>query len=374
MRYYIILIGFVLILVGCGSVEEVVLEQEWVSSPHLLLKSDNIVRELQFETIYRFETAPEDTAVIEDEEESVEDAVVIEDAAIIEDESLGAGLEESNAVANGGDNVEKEKRRDTEKDEQDSKKDKVEDSEDAFFPEEKKVENVEPRDALPGGTYRKFRYFDSDVHVYVSGPGERLAVTNGGVGSSFRPLSGISLPNEVAKINFGFFGGEIRHIGMYLVDGSYTSTPDDRFVDLHYYRDGRIEIKNYGSDLASSEVERLREETYFVVGTSYSVVQNGVKNLENAHHFNHSTQRRPRTVFGQRSDGRFLFVVVDGGSRSNAGVTAEQSAEIMLDLGSVQAVNLDGGGSSTFIVDGVLKNRPSDGFERNIGSAMFLVR
>jgi len=38
----------------------------------------------------------------------------------------------------------------------------------------------------------------------------------------------------------------------------------------------------------------------------------------------------------------------------------DEFAEIMQNLGAVQALNLDGGGSSTMVVEGVVVNRPSD--------------
>ena len=44
------------------------------------------------------------------------------------------------------------------------------------------------------------------------------------------------------------------------------------------------------------------------------------------------------------------FIVVD----------LHEFAEILLDYGFVQAINLDGGGSATYVVDGVLANYPSD--------------
>jgi exopolysaccharide biosynthesis protein len=70
------------------------------------------------------------------------------------------------------------------------------------------------------------------------------------------------------------------------------------------------------------------------------------------------------------------MVVVDGRTSANLGVTAQQSAEIMRELGAYQAVNLDGGGSSTMVVveNGkvVLKNRPGNpgGVERAVGSVI----
>ena len=46
----------------------------------------------------------------------------------------------------------------------------------------------------------------------------------------------------------------------------------------------------------------------------------------------------------------------------------------MLDLGAVDAMNLDGGGSSEMIVDGQIVNQPSDGRERRIGAGIAVVK
>ena len=72
------------------------------------------------------------------------------------------------------------------------------------------------------------------------------------------------------------------------------------------------------------------------------------------------------------------MVVVDGRTSKSLGLTARQSAELMLSLGCITATNLDGGGSSEMIevVNGVIKvlNKPSDGVERSIGSALLVYK
>jgi exopolysaccharide biosynthesis protein len=45
----------------------------------------------------------------------------------------------------------------------------------------------------------------------------------------------------------------------------------------------------------------------------------------------------------------------------------------MRDLGAVDALNLDGGGSSEMVVDGEVVNRPSDGRERRITNAVLIL-
>jgi exopolysaccharide biosynthesis protein len=51
----------------------------------------------------------------------------------------------------------------------------------------------------------------------------------------------------------------------------------------------------------------------------------------------------------------------------------DEFARIMRDLGAVDALNLDGGGSSTMVVQGEVVNRPSDGRERSISSAILIL-
>lgn len=84
----------------------------------------------------------------------------------------------------------------------------------------------------------------------------------------------------------------------------------------------------------------------------------------------HCGARNPRTAVGLTSDGRTLIlVVVDGRSTSSAGMTCNELASLMVDLGAHDALNLDGGGSSAMWVRGVgVVNRPSDGSERVVAN------
>jgi exopolysaccharide biosynthesis protein len=82
----------------------------------------------------------------------------------------------------------------------------------------------------------------------------------------------------------------------------------------------------------------------------------------------------PRTGIGVRADGKIILVVVDGRrKRWSVGPTLFGFARIMKDLGAVQALNLDGGGSTTMVVNGELVNKPSDGFERHISNAVLVL-
>jgi hypothetical protein len=71
--------------------------------------------------------------------------------------------------------------------------------------------------------------------------------------------------------------------------------------------------------------------------------------------------RNPRTLVGVRADGTLLLVTVDGRAPGwSVGMTLREAARLMRSLGARDALNLDGGGSSTMTVRGEVVNRPSD--------------
>ena len=86
--------------------------------------------------------------------------------------------------------------------------------------------------------------------------------------------------------------------------------------------------------------------------------------------------RNPRSAIGFSRDGTTLYLLtVDGRSAKSVGVTLVDLARIMRRLGAWQALNFDGGGSTTMVIDGTVVNTPSDtGGERVVGRALMVVR
>ena len=87
--------------------------------------------------------------------------------------------------------------------------------------------------------------------------------------------------------------------------------------------------------------------------------------------------RHPRTAIGSTKDGKQLILVtVDGRQNSSIGMTQTEMAQLLLELGAFNALNLDGGGSTTLVsrtpgtneLDVV--NKPSDGTQRSISNAV----
>ena len=67
----------------------------------------------------------------------------------------------------------------------------------------------------------------------------------------------------------------------------------------------------------------------------------------------------PRTAIGQRADGAVLMLAIDGRQTHSIGATYEDVAEIMLDYGAVNAMNLDGGSSTCMYFEGEYVNQCS---------------
>lgn len=86
------------------------------------------------------------------------------------------------------------------------------------------------------------------------------------------------------------------------------------------------------------------------------------------------TTRHPRTALGW-NDKSFFLVVVDGRQEKlSDGMTCDELAALMLELGCTEAMNLDGGGSSTLWLGGKVVNSPSDGRERRVANGLVLLR
>ena len=65
-----------------------------------------------------------------------------------------------------------------------------------------------------------------------------------------------------------------------------------------------------------------------------------------------ATGLNPRTVIGQNADGAIVLLVADGRDADSPGASYGDMAQLCLELGMVSALNLDGGPSSTMVIEG----------------------
>ena len=86
------------------------------------------------------------------------------------------------------------------------------------------------------------------------------------------------------------------------------------------------------------------------------------------------TSNRPRTAIGYNPelDKLVYFVCQGDGYDSCPGLTLEDVANVMLGIGCTETCNLDGGGSSCMLINGIETIKPSDGKQRSVVSAVAL--
>lgn len=162
--------------------------------------------------------------------------------------------------------------------------------------------------------------------------------------------------------------------------------------------DGAV-LSAYGNGLRTKEVQAMADgdtvkvllttlprtptgaSPRMIIGGWPRILRNGVSVAEDAPTVEgtisrNAEMRHPRTAVGFSRDSATLYVLtVDGRSQASVGVTLVELARIMRRLGAWQAMNFDGGGSTSMVVEGKLMNVVSDtSGERAVGNALFVVR
>ena len=167
--------------------------------------------------------------------------------------------------------------------------------------------------------------------------------------------------------------------GLLMMEGVEYQAPDNQDHDGY----GFFGILKDGSAIIGSTEEyyELKEKGLIMEGIDNfgcTLVKNG--ELAAEYWATHTQARETRSAIGITKTGKVVFMVLEGRQepRSCGGSFAE-IAQIMLDAGCVDAINLDGGGSSTMLAqypgqsDVELVNKPSDGFERSVSASLMIV-
>jgi hypothetical protein len=215
--------------------------------------------------------------------------------------------------------------------------------------------------------YRKMRRFSSYVHIVEMDPATyRLDITEGIPGKleKLSAMYGEPRLDEITwiRMNAQFFGGSSRGYGSFVdpTDDLPDKPSQPGYTDLTY-KNGRLQVGTGGD---------------FTIGTSYSIIVAGKTEYKYADwHKAIMDARHPRSMAGSLKNGNNIFIVADGRWLNlSLGITAQQQAELGHELGCVDLVNFDGGGSSQIMIGDEIKNRPSDGKERAIISAIVAYR
>ncbi|HUX38265.1 MAG TPA: phosphodiester glycosidase family protein [Rectinemataceae bacterium] len=149
--------------------------------------------------------------------------------------------------------------------------------------------------------------------------------------------------------------GETLYLsGVLLVDGQLYAAPARRYVALAFATDGRASVVQQG-ELGDGG------NWHIVVGGFFALLRDGEIIAR-------KSPRQPMTVAGVEAGGQGLILaVIEGRRPASAGVSEAEAAQLLLDLGSVDGMSFDGGGSSSMAIGGEgkelrLVNPPAPGF------------
>ena len=180
--------------------------------------------------------------------------------------------------------------------------------------------------------------------------------------------------NVVAGVNASFYNMTTgQPMGITYIDGvSFgTSSYDNFFAVL---KDGSAVI-DYAKNLGNYTGDKAIMQA---AGGSQWIVRDG-KDVTATASGSYNTDRHCRTSVGITADGKVVFMALDGRQEPfSCGGSMHEIAQIMLEAGCIAAINLDGGGSTTYVAkqegeDNVsIVNRPSDGSERSISAGLII--
>jgi exopolysaccharide biosynthesis protein len=134
--------------------------------------------------------------------------------------------------------------------------------------------------------------------------------------------------------------------------------------------DGGRLITNRSTSVVNGGPELVRDGRLHVTPATDGMVQEGNPSF----YYGWAHKRNPRTLAGRDADGNLVLVTADGRSTSALGLSIPETGLVALGLGLQDAINLDGGGSTTMVVGDQVITDPSDATgERPVGDALLVL-
>ncbi len=154
--------------------------------------------------------------------------------------------------------------------------------------------------------------------------------------------------------------------GPFLITDSSSKFDASKFVKKSKYFDGQKALS----------FTKWKMET--AVGGGPCLLQDGnisiTNDIEKMFAGKAINDKHPRTAMGYTKDNKLVILVIQGRSESGGGASLIQEAQILKDIGCVEALNLDGGGSSSMLVNGKETIKPSDKEGERAVPAVFVIK
>ena len=211
----------------------------------------------------------------------------------------------------------------------------------------------------------------------------------GSYGALVQPSVFSKNSEAVAVVNGGFFSkNPTRAAGMIVAHGKvlYPPPPSGKYQGSVGFTPDKVLIGTIGpDDISDSQIKTEKpgwNDCHAVIGAGPVLVLDATSQIHIFIERFNTDERAPRTAIGVMPSGEVLIVVVDGRQPEwSAGLTLPELAELFIARGAREALNLDGGGSSTMLIQNEIVNRPSDyavpgqpGRERAVANVVALLK
>jgi exopolysaccharide biosynthesis protein len=163
--------------------------------------------------------------------------------------------------------------------------------------------------------------------------------------------------NAIFAINGDYYG--FRDTGYVIRNGVlYRDTAAADTDALVIDENGNLSSVNQSDTTAQSLLDSGAQQ---VLSFGPTLIENGEITVDEDTEVGQATTSNPRTAIGQIGTNHYLVVVSDGRTSSSTGLSLYELAQVMKDHGATYAYNLDGGGSSTMVLNGKVINQTVGG-------------
>ena len=213
-------------------------------------------------------------------------------------------------------------------------------------------------------------------------------ITNGGYfyysGSKRYTASLAASNSEILAYNIGYEYDDAGNT-CFPVRASFLQSEDGDFDACWTY--AKWDFSHYMYQIPSADPSKSPSPTYPEEGVAFdakTAIGGGPVLINDGEFVNSYVEEmfygispdtdQPRTAIGITADKRMILFVCEGRQMTEgvAGLTTGDVAEVLLDLGCVEAINLDGGGSSCMLVNGKETIKVCDGSQRAVASTVML--
>lgn len=181
--------------------------------------------------------------------------------------------------------------------------------------------------------------------------------------------------NATICINGGYFYGNTENptnnpIGIVIKDGEILYNKPTTNQNVNYCcfkKDGTLVLYPYDT-LASDMI--LYGVQQCIAGTTVLIKDNQAPSLE-------VLTKEPRQAIGQRANGTIVIVSVDGRDLDDLGMTHSDLQRIMINENCINAINLDGGGSTSTVLRGIKQNESIDDWgaiDREVSNFLYITK